>query len=179
VRGEWRDCRRGGGFPWAVVKIIDFTSRGCWRPSAKSDHTTFVHRTGSVAYGGAAILAARTGQRPVPPKLVVRHCATLVWFDLDHSQAAARGLSKRKGSHRLPLSAALQHTLSVLLRLPKDEVSRLWREHMTNSRDCSWVFHRKGSQSRIFAAPGHGLAVRADSQVRFLLIFGGRRCGTW
>ncbi|HXG17972.1 MAG TPA: hypothetical protein VNN62_02705 [Methylomirabilota bacterium] len=37
---------------------------------------------GSVADGGAAILAARTGRRPVPPKLAVRHCAKLLWFDL-------------------------------------------------------------------------------------------------
>jgi class 3 adenylate cyclase len=33
---------------------------------AKSNHETFAHHTGSAAYGGAAILAACTGRRPVP-----------------------------------------------------------------------------------------------------------------
>ncbi len=51
--------------------------------SAKSDRMTCVHHTGSVAYGGAALLAARTGRRPAPPKLSVRHCANLVWSDLE------------------------------------------------------------------------------------------------
>jgi hypothetical protein len=77
---------------------------------SKSDHTTFVHHTGSAVYGSAAILAACTGRRPVPPGLAVRHCTNLMWFDLAiaacrESAAIAATLGASGGGGSFALSA--------------------------------------------------------------------------
>src|SRR5581483_5570892 len=91
----WRiTCNR---FRPTLKRRADSTKPG------KLDQTTHPSYTvlGSVAYGGAAILAARTGLWPVPPKLPVRHCANFVWFDLGSQMAAAvfvgRALSLNSG----------------------------------------------------------------------------------